>query len=144
VGDQARTDDDDRLREHREEHGVPERAAEVRIVPGAAEVVETDELAGERASRRVRQGEVEREEQRAPDERGDEDDGRADEHGREEAALLEEVAPPADGPRLCDGCHRAAILKAPTRRRRPSGRTGSPVRPSETTGRHARVGLDPA
>ena len=61
-----------------------------------AEVAEADALAEQRSSDRVREAEVDRPPERDPERRGDEDDGRGDEEGREETAALSDVleAPP--------------------------------------------------
>src|SRR5207248_11513508 len=75
---------------------VPHGPAEDRVVELAAEVAEADALAEQRSSDRVREAEVDRPPERDPERRGDEDDGRGDEEGREETAALSDVleAPP--------------------------------------------------
>ena len=111
VGEDAGADQHDRLRGEREDDRVPQRPPEVVVVPRIGEVVEPDELAGELAGGRVGHAQVDREHERHADEQDDEESRRADQGGREEAAILEEIA---EAPRLRPGlrhrCHRAAVL----------------------------------
>src|SRR5439155_5320188 len=94
VGDEARTDDHDDLREHGEEKGVPERAAEDRVVEYAAEVREADPLAAERAGLRVGEAEVAGEDERPADEHRYQDDRGRDQQRREKPATFRDVPEP--------------------------------------------------
>ena len=91
VGEECRTEDDDRVREQREDDRVLERGAEVRVRPLRRVVVEADEVTAQRPRRCVRHREVDGEDQRRPDEQADEDHRGRDQCGREKAALLEEI-----------------------------------------------------
>jgi len=103
VRDQAGADDDDRLRDQCHLRGVPERAAEDRVVQDATEVREADPLAGDRAGGRVREREIDREDERDADERGNEKNGRGDEERREDSPALCDVPEPAASAPPCRG-----------------------------------------
>jgi len=107
MREQARAHDDDGLGDDGERERVPERAAEDRVVQRVAEVLEPDPLAGERARRRVGEAQVDREDERRADERGDEQHRRRDEERREKPATFRDVAKPCSTapPRGCHRCH---------------------------------------
>ena len=112
VREDRRADDDDRLREERHHGGVAQRVPEDRVVPRRAEVVEPDPAAAERAGRGVGEAEIDREDERRPDEQDDEDHRRCDERGREDAPTLEDIGAAPHQATLGYGyhCHTSASL----------------------------------
>ena len=94
MGQQARADDHDDLRDHGEEERVPQRTAEDRVVHGVAEVCEPDPLARQRAGLRVGEAQVGGEDERHPDEGGDEQNRRGDEERRENPPTFRDVPEP--------------------------------------------------
>src|SRR5437667_185062 len=87
IGSIASLDQHDRLRGEREDDRVPQRSAEVVVVPRLREVVEPDELAAQLAGGCIRHAQVHREHEWRADEQDDEQSCRADQRGREETAI---------------------------------------------------------
>src|SRR5206468_9549291 len=83
----------DGLRAEREDERVAQRLLEVRIGPGVGEVVESDEVAVERASEGVGQAEVDSPAERHADDERHEHHGGGDEERCEDATVLEDTPP---------------------------------------------------
>ena len=93
MREDAGSEEDDRLRDEREDHRVAQCSAEVLALPGFRVVLEADELTRQRARSGVRKAEIHGENERSADQQDDEEDRRSNQERAEEAALLENVLP---------------------------------------------------
>ena len=126
VGEEPRADEHDRLRDHGEEERVPDRVPEERVRQLVAEVVQPDPLAAERARGRVREAQVDGENERAADQREDEEDGRGDQDRREKSAALGQVTQaPSPWARGRDRSHRGTVTHVTVRLSWPRSRSSS-------------------